>query len=80
MEQLNTVRTVEAEDIRKNDFLRGQLALRAYQIQYSSPSTVLSERFASYDLAMIAQKIDAIPSLTIGQQMLPIEFSEQGEK
>lgn len=80
MEQLNTARTVEVEDIRRNDFMRGQLAVRAYQIQYSNPSTVLSERFASYDLAMIAQQMEAIPSLTLGQQMLPIEFSEQGEK
>ena len=80
MEQLSTVRTVEAEDIRNNDFLRGQLALRAYQIKYSNPSTVLSERFAGYELAMIAQKIEAIPFHVEGQQMLPIEFSEQGEQ
>ena len=80
MEQLNTAQTVETEENnRQRDYLRGQLVIRAYQISYSKPSTELSAQFANYELAMIAQKIDAIPSHTVGQQMLPIEFSEQGE-
>jgi|GEM_PF-5053284 len=80
MEQLDTTHVVGERDIQHNDLRFQRLGLSAYQLVLREPTTTFSERFIRYELAIIAQKREGIPSLTLGQQMLPIEFSEQGEK
>jgi hypothetical protein len=80
MEQLNTDHVVGEQDTEYNDMRFRQLGLSAYRLALRKPTSTFSERFIRYELAMIAQKRDGIPLLTIGQQMLPIEFSEQGEQ
>ena len=82
MEYADNVGAMAAETIRQENYHTGEMILRAYlmEVKLENTESRVGRQFGFYELAMAKRAIAARPSHVIGQQMLPIEFSKQGEK